>query len=1182
MLGCTSQIWRVRYGVHTVLRRGRLIRASGRISAIALLLATGLLSATCGGGTPSAPPPSTPAPPPTPPPPPNNAPAVALEIPDVTMEGDGARTLLLGFFFSDPDGDTLTYAVSTSDPLILTAAVSGTTVTLTPLLDGTAAVRVTATDPGGLSVTQMFHVIIGEAQILASGQQIEEIPTGAAALAYEALSRGSVTLVGDTVTIRLEPPESLEVAAQFADATTPARPNFIGYVAGGWILFASVANYITYGCLSPVPCSIQNGRVTSGSVFKRRSDEDKTTGPRRVGRMEDRTLTVDSDPVEIPIAGYFTDPDRQQLTFKASSSDPEVVKVDVSANTLTIEPLAIGEATIQVTATDSEELSISQTFEITVTEPAPRNRPPVIDEQIPDQVLTERGVDRNLVLSPYFSDPDDDVLRYEADGFDPSILRISVVNPGAQGFIPTLIMDPGKDGTTEVSVTATDPDGLSVTQTFQVTVRNVNRGPFLTDSLTFRDFVLGGDPWRIDLSEVFADPDDDRLTYTYSFFSCESAPNRDINVLTVQITANVMTVTPTEQGHCIMTVTATDPGGLSWSDTVFVTVEGPPRITASIPDLKLPENARLHTLDLSLYFIEYDVGEVPKYSATSDNPEVVAIGGFGGAQGNELILHLLSNGTATVTVTAADETGSVTQSFTVMVGEPNRPPEVIRIPDDVTIFVGEVDNLFVNPAALFEDPDEFDVLTTQVRSDSPHIRLGHNGLFHQATGVSAGTATIVVTASDGELMETLTFAVTVLHNDPPRIVSEIPDQMLPTNEQRLVELSIYFEDPNTAQGDRLTYFARSSDAGVVEAEVSGRELVLGPQSVGSATITVTAYDRGQLTAEQSLTVTVGSPGPAMPTGLHVSDSGVLWIEWSWDAVEGASEYEIEFTIRDPHNLLPGERLFSLRRTVRGTSFRIEGFVGWVRVRSVVGTDSSQQSSPWTRWVKGAAIIPPRTPENLRVTDTGDDFIVWSWDDVPDADGYEFQIRRDGNSFTRARIRFAARTSVRMTGLSSGTEYFLRVRSIADMESGRVESSWSTPVRGVTIESEPLEDFHMTISGDRGTLEICVRDWACEDGDLVDVYFDGRAIFQNHELFNDWRCRNVDVQAGLSYRIELQALNDTQRKCGRMCGFSCTPGGDHFSPVNSGEIRITGANVVTQRWEHGGGAGSSSSVIVRPR
>ena len=123
---------------------------------------------------------------------------------------------------------------------------------------------------------------------------------------------------------------------------------------------------------------------------------------------------------------------------------------------------------------------------------------------------------------------------------------------------------------------------------------------------------------------------------------------------------------------------------------------------------------------------------------------------------------------------------------------------------------------------------------------------------------------------------------------------------------------------------------------------------------------------------------------------------------------------------------------------------------------------------------------------------------------------------------------------------------------------------------------------MAIDGDRGRLEICVRDWACEDGDLVDVYFDGRAVFQNHELFNDWSCRTVDVEAGRSYLITLQALNDTQRKCGRNCGLFCTAGGPNFSPVNSGEIRITGANAVTQRWSHGGGAGSSSSVIVRAR
>ena len=117
MLGPVRWIRTACCGACPATRGGRLIRASARISAIALLLATGLLSATCGGGSPSAPPPSTPAPPPPPPPEPNRAPIVALQIPEVTLERDRPRTLFLSLYFSDPDRDRLTFAATTSDPL---------------------------------------------------------------------------------------------------------------------------------------------------------------------------------------------------------------------------------------------------------------------------------------------------------------------------------------------------------------------------------------------------------------------------------------------------------------------------------------------------------------------------------------------------------------------------------------------------------------------------------------------------------------------------------------------------------------------------------------------------------------------------------------------------------------------------------------------------------------------------------------------------------------------------------------------------------------------------------------------------------------------------------------------------------------------------------------------------------
>ena len=62
--------------------------------------------------------------------------------------------------FADPDGDALTYTVSSSALRVVTASAAGARVMLTAVGEGTATIRVTATDPGGLSATQSFTVTV--------------------------------------------------------------------------------------------------------------------------------------------------------------------------------------------------------------------------------------------------------------------------------------------------------------------------------------------------------------------------------------------------------------------------------------------------------------------------------------------------------------------------------------------------------------------------------------------------------------------------------------------------------------------------------------------------------------------------------------------------------------------------------------------------------------------------------------------------------------------------------------------------------------------------------------------------------------------------------------------------------------------------------------------------------------
>ncbi|MDE0102983.1 MAG: M12 family metallo-peptidase [Bryobacterales bacterium] len=91
----------------------------------------------------------------------NRAPVVVEALPDRKLASVGSElTVQVSWAFADPDGDPLVYTASSSAPFVAQAGVSGVRVTLKAAGQGVARVRVTATDPGGLSVSQLFSTTV--------------------------------------------------------------------------------------------------------------------------------------------------------------------------------------------------------------------------------------------------------------------------------------------------------------------------------------------------------------------------------------------------------------------------------------------------------------------------------------------------------------------------------------------------------------------------------------------------------------------------------------------------------------------------------------------------------------------------------------------------------------------------------------------------------------------------------------------------------------------------------------------------------------------------------------------------------------------------------------------------------------------------------------------------------------
>ena len=254
-----------------------------------------------------------------------------------------------------------------------------------------------------------------------------------------------------------------------------------------------------------------------------------------------------------------------------------------------------------------------------------------------------KGDTLRVDLSAHFRDPDGDGLTFTAEASDESVTSVSV-----SGSVLTVVA--AGWGRASVGVTATDPGGLSASQSFGVTVRN--RAPIIADSIPAAE-MFRGDTLRVDLSAHFRDPDGDGLTFT--------AEASDESVTSVSVSGSVLTVVAAGRGTASVGVTATDPGGLSASQSFGVTVRNrAPIIADSIPAAEMFRGDTLR-VDLSAHFRDPD-GDGLTFTAETSDAAVASVT----VSGDTLAVAAVAAGEATITATAADPEGlEVSQDFVV-------------------------------------------------------------------------------------------------------------------------------------------------------------------------------------------------------------------------------------------------------------------------------------------------------------------------------------------------------------------------------------------------------------------------------------------------------------------------------------------------------------------------------------
>ena len=283
---------------------------------------------------------------------PNNPPEVVGSVPDQTLFLDDAGTqLYMTSYFRDEDGDILRFMPQSSNPRVVTASSSGNAITFNVIGLGEVRMTVLAEDPEGATAFVTFTVTVLPPNN--APEAVGEIPAQ---------------------TLRVgEPALALNLAPYFTDADGDLL-TFTAGTADGSILTVDIAGSVV--TMTGVAAGETTMTVTATDTSGESAMQEVAVTalpanrpPEAVGSIGRQLLVEGGSPVNIDVAEYFTDPDGDELTYTAASSNNGAVRAEIAdeSSTLALTPLVPVEGvTVTVVAMDGDGEWAAQIFMVTV------------------------------------------------------------------------------------------------------------------------------------------------------------------------------------------------------------------------------------------------------------------------------------------------------------------------------------------------------------------------------------------------------------------------------------------------------------------------------------------------------------------------------------------------------------------------------------------------------------------------------------------------------------------------------------------------------------------------------------------------------------------------------------------------------------------------------------------------
>ena len=742
-------------------------------------------------------------------------------------------------------GEGVTYGAESSDGEVASVAVNGAVVTVTAVAAGSATVTVTATNSGG-SAEQSFAVTVqlppvtltlgGAAQVIelsghfGSGVTGYDVSVSAAGVVDASISGSQLTLTALAVgaaTVTVGVTSAGERAEhQFAVSVTPPPPTTAGSISaltlsGREAHALTASDYfagegVTYEAESSdtgVATVVVDGAAVTVTAVAVGEAAVTITATNAGGEAEQRfavtvrlpavTLVKGGAAKQIELANYF---DQEVTGYEVAVSPTGIVHVSRSGSQLTLTGVAVGSATVTVTATNVGG-SVEQAFAVTVLPPAPATV-----GSIEAATISEGGT-HLVTASDYFSG---EGVTYAAESSDTEVAVVEV--DGEAVTVAAVAV-----GSATVTVTATNAGG-SAEQSFAVTV--LPPAPTAVGSIEAAT-LAEGETHGVTASDYF---EGEGVTY--------GAASSDAGVASVEVSGAAVTVTAVAAGSAMVTVTATNSGG-SAEQSFAVTVLPPaPTAVGSIEAATLAEG-ETHEVTASDHFS----GEGVTYGAESSEAGVASVE----VSGEAVTVTAVAAGSATVTVTATNTGGSAEQSFAVTVLPP--APTAVGSIEAATISEGETHSVTASDYFAGEG-----VTYGAASSDSEVASVAVDGAAVTVTAVAAGSATVRVTATNFGGSAEQSFAVTVLPTAPATVGSTLSLTLNEGGDAHEIDLAHSFS------GSVERYGVAATPGGIVHLWESGGRLTLTPLAAGSAMVTVTATNAGG-SIGSTFSVTVKSRSP---------------------------------------------------------------------------------------------------------------------------------------------------------------------------------------------------------------------------------------------------------------------------------------------------------------------------------